>query len=261
MLTHRIDGDGPPLILLNGGLMSIGSWDAIVARIVDRFRIIRCDFRGQHLTPGPFPATLEEHARDVVDLLDHLGIDRTHLLGTSFGAEVAIAIAALKPERVMSLIAATAVDRSTAAMSADARMLRETAEAAATSGRDGGELFRRMAPTTFSRSWLEKQSPEFLETRARQVGAMPAEFFAGGAAILGIVETFDMTPYFGRITAPTLVIAAEHDELFPIEHSRAIAGGIRGARLEIVRDSGHAAVIEQGARVAELVVQFIDSLL
>jgi 3-oxoadipate enol-lactonase len=259
MLTHRIDGDGPPLVLLNGGLMTIASWDAIVARIGDRFRIIRCDFRGQLLTPGPFPSTLEEHANDVAEILDHLGIARAHVFGTSFGAEVAIALAAMKPERVITLIAATAVDRSTPAMSADAKWLRETAEAAA-AGADGGQLFRRMAPTTFSASWLRKQSPDFLELRARQVAAMPRPFFAGGAAILGIVETFDVTPYFDRIEAPTLILAAEHDELFPIAHSRAIAAGIRGARLEVVHDSGHAAVVEQGGRVAELVVEFIDSV-
>jgi pimeloyl-ACP methyl ester carboxylesterase len=117
-----------------------------------------------------------------------------------------------------------------------------------------------MAPTTFSPAWLHKQPPEFLELRSRQIAALPRQFFAGGAAILGIVETFDVTPYFGRIQAPTLVIAAEHDQLFPVQHSRAIAGGIRGARLEIVRDSGHAAVVEQGERVAELLVDFIDSV-
>ncbi len=259
MLTHRIDGTGPPLVLLNGGLMTIASWDPFLTRLGDRFRTIRCDFRGQLLSPGPFPSTLEEHAQDVVDLLDHVGIARAHLFGTSFGAEVAIAVAGIRPERVISLTAATAVDRATEAMSADAHTLREGAEAAA-AGADGGVLFRMMAPTTFSAAWLRQQSPDFLDIRARQVATFPRQFFAGAATILGIVETFDVTPYFASIHAPTLVIAAEHDELFPIAHSRAIAAGIRDARLEIVRDSGHAAIVEQPARVAELIVEFIDGM-
>lgn len=255
MLTHKIDGHGPPLVLLNGGLMSIASWDALVARIIDRFKIIRCDFRGQALTPGPFPSSLDEHADDVVELLDHHGIARAHVFGTSFGAEVAIALAARRPEKVITLMPATAVDRVTAKMSADAKELREAAEAAANGG-DGAQFFRKMAPTTFSTAWLRRQSPDFVDARARQVAAFPPQFFAGGAAILRIVETFDVTPYFPRIEAPTLVIAADHDELFPIEHSRAIAAGIPDARLAIVRDSGHAAVVEQGEQVADLIVNF-----
>ncbi|HEX7681061.1 MAG TPA: alpha/beta hydrolase, partial [Thermoanaerobaculia bacterium] len=75
ILTHRVDGEGPPLILLNGGLMSIGAWDPLIPDLFQRWRVVRCDFRGQLRTGGPFPRSLDEHARDVIDLMDHLGID------------------------------------------------------------------------------------------------------------------------------------------------------------------------------------------
>ena len=53
VLTHRIDGDGPPLLLLNGGLMSIAVWQPFADALSSTRRVIRCDFRGQLLTPGP----------------------------------------------------------------------------------------------------------------------------------------------------------------------------------------------------------------
>ena len=141
-------------------------------------------------------------------------------------------------------------------MSAGSRELRRLAEAAAAGG-DGGALFRAMVPTTFSQRWLSAQPADFVERRAAQVASLPPSFFEGAAAILSVVETFDMTPYFARIEAPTLVIAAEHDALFPLPHSRAIAGAIRGAELEVIGDSGHAAVVEQPARLAKLTSDFI----
>src|SRR5205814_415494 len=54
---------------------------------------------------------LAGHVAEVAALLDTLGIERAHVLGTSFGGEVAVYLAALRPERVASLVAVTAVDR------------------------------------------------------------------------------------------------------------------------------------------------------
>jgi len=65
VLTHRIDGDGPPLLLLNGGLMSIGTWQPFADALSPRYRVTRCDFRGQLLTPG-IADSWSSHASDVV---------------------------------------------------------------------------------------------------------------------------------------------------------------------------------------------------
>ena len=75
ILTHRVDGEGPPLVLLNGGMMSLSAWEPIARRLAERHRVIRCDFRGQLLSPGAARASMEEHADDVAALLDALGRD------------------------------------------------------------------------------------------------------------------------------------------------------------------------------------------
>jgi len=81
---------------------------------------------------------------------------------------------------------------------------------------------------------------------------MPPAYFAGSAAILGILETLDLTPVLGNINAPTLVIGGGDDRLFPPEHSEAIARHIKGARLEIVEGGSHGLVFERYDRVLEL---------
>jgi 3-oxoadipate enol-lactonase len=214
-------------------------------------RVIRCDFRGQLLTPGPFAQSWEEHARDVVELLEHLGIERAHVAGASFGAEVAMMMAARHPERVERLTIITATERTNETMRADAREGVRMAERAAAGGGGGEELFRSVMEATWSEAWLAKQ-PDFIEQRLRQVAMLPPAFYAGAAAIIGLLESLDLTPELGKITAPTLVLGGEHDRIFPPEHSRAIAALIPNARLVIVPDTGHGLLFECVDEVVKL---------
>ena len=255
LLTHRIDGDGPPLVLLNGGFMSIGAWDPFVALLAAHYRVVRCDFRGQLMTSGPYPDSIEDHALDVLALLDSLGIPSTHVAGASFGAEVAMQLAELAPDRVDRLTIISATDRLTERMRNDIREgIRLASEAAAGQSGSGEELFRRVLTDTWSDAWLARQPPNFIESRARQAAMLPPAFFAGASALLGALGSLDLAPALGRITASTLVIGGEHDRVFPPEHSRAIASGITDARLEIIPDTGHGLLIEHASRVIELLI-------
>ena len=262
ILAHRLDGDGPPLLLLNGGAMSIAAWDAIAAALVSRLRVIRCDLRGQLLSPFPASApegeryAIEDHAADVVALLDHLEIARVHVAGTSFGGEVGLVLAADHPQRVESLCVITATDRLTPKMRAAAKALESIARAAA-AGDDGGAFFTKLAPGAFSERWIAEQPADFIEKRARQIGMLPPAFFSGIASIMVALRGLDLGSRLSRINAPTLIVGAGLDRTFPPEHSLALAAAIPGARLEMLDDCGHAAVVEAPARIAELVLEFV----
>jgi len=250
VLTHRIDGDGPPLLLLNGGLMSMATWQPYADALSSQYRVIRCDFRGQLRTPGPpFAASWEEHVSDVVSLLDFLNVEHAYVAGVSFGAEVAMLLAALQPARVSRLAVISATDYTTEAMRADA------AAGWTRMKDDPAELFRHVARKTWSAAWLAAQPPDFIESRAQQMAALPPQFFAGAEAIIRLLDTLDLRTQLPRITAPTLVIGGADDAVFPIEHSRAIAAAIPGARLEIVEEVGHGLLFERPERVMALLTE------
>jgi pimeloyl-ACP methyl ester carboxylesterase len=249
MLTYRVDGEGQPLVLLNGGLMSISAWQPFILPLTTRYRVVRCDFRGQLQTPGPLPATWEEHADDVAELLDELRIERAHIAGASFGGEVAMFLGALHPTRVERLTVITATDYTTEEMRRDAAVGLAIAERG-----DGAELSRRIAAGTWSKAWLARQPPDFIEQRARQIAMLPPAFFAGAAAILRLLDSLDVRPLLPKIAAPALVVGGEHDRIFPVQHSRAIAAAIPNAALEIVPETGHGLLIERADRVIELLV-------
>lgn len=266
LLAHKVDGAGAPLLLLNGGMMSIAAWDPIALQLAGAFRIVRCDLRGQLLSPfqesdrGADSYALADHASDVVALLDHLGLDRVHLAGTSFGGEVAMVVAADYPERVSSLAVMTATDRLTPRMRAAARALAMQARAAAEGSIGGGMVFRALAPGAFSERWLAEQPAGFVEIRARLFDALPPAFFAGLASIMQSLLGLDLTERLPRIAVPTLVVGAGRDRTFPPEHSRAIAEAIPGAQLEVLDECGHAAVVENPGAIVDLVRAFASSV-
>lgn len=93
--------DGPAVVLSN----SLGSthrmWDAQIAALEERFRVVRYDTRGHGDSPvPPGPYSIDELADDVIGLLDRLGIERAHLVGLSLGGMTMMRVAARNPERV-----------------------------------------------------------------------------------------------------------------------------------------------------------------
>lgn len=255
ILSHRIDGDGEPLLLLNGGLMSIPSWDPIVSELASDYEVIRCDFRGQLLSPGEPNRSMGDHADDLARLLEEIGIDDVHVVGASFGGEVGLIFAARHPSRVRSLVVVTAADMITDEMYEDSNRLIELAEAAARGG-DGGAVFRAIAENTFSDGWLATQPPDFLERRAAQVAQLPAQFFEGLVGLMHALKSLDLSEDLPRIEAPTLIVGAEMDRVFPVEHSHALASSIRGARLRLLEGCSHGAIVEAQDRFLAEVRRF-----
>lgn len=253
-LACVVEGSGPPLLLLNGGLMSLHAWDPVAQALESRFRVVRCDLRGQLLSPGPPPATLEGHAADLVALLDHLGVGSAHVAGTSFGALVGLTLAARHPGRVRSVAAITATDR----MPPETRPATEAVRAAcraAAAGGDGGAVFDLLAPATFSPRYRRQHRQE-LAARRQVVASLPRAWFEGLDGLLASLERLDLRPLLPAVRCPVLVLAAGEDLTFPLACSQALAATLPEARLHIVPHAAHGLVVEEPGLVAEVVAAF-----
>lgn len=257
LLAHRVDGEGPPLLLLNGGLMSIGAWESYLPHLASAYRVVRCDLRGQLLSPGR-PPTLEGHAHDLVDLLDHLSVLAAHVVGTSFGAEVGLLFGALFPDRVRSLTAVTATDRIRPEAGGALQALIEACREAMQGG-DGGRVLDLLVPQTFSPRYLAAHG-DLVALRREQVASLPDTWFEGLAGLMASLEGLDLRPFLGRIRCPTLVVAAEEDLTFPVEEAQSLASAISGARLTVVPDAGHGLVIEAPQRLIAILNEFLAHL-
>lgn len=255
LVAHETEGRGPAVVLLNGGLMSIRAWDSVAAQLSMNWRVVRLDFRGQLRSPGPAPATLAGHARDVVQVLDHLGIEQAHLVGTSFGALVALVAGEQFGSRVRSIVAMTATDRVTPGMWQAVAPIRLAALDAAGGG-DGRRVLDLLIPTTFSEEYRSTQAGALL-ARREVVGSLPASWYEGLAELLAALEGFDVRPIASAISVPVLVVGAEHDSTFPLAHSRELASALPNGRLQILPGASHGVVVEQPGLVASAVAEFL----
>lgn len=255
-IFHRVDGAGEPLLLLNGIAMSAASWEPIAAPLAARFRVIRCDLRGQLLSPGEPPPDLEGHLADVVGLLDRLEVERTHLVATSFGAAVAALLAARHPDRVRSLVTVASATGFTEGMADEVARWREGALAAVRGG-DRGVLSDVLEPVAYSAAWLAAHRAE-RALRRQQIAALPERWFTDLAALLATAGGASVAAELPSIRCPTLVVAAGDDAFIPRERCRAIAEAIPGARFEVVEGAGHAVVVERPEELVRRIAAFLE---
>jgi pimeloyl-ACP methyl ester carboxylesterase len=257
-LFHQIDGDGEPVILLNGIAMSAVSWDVVARPLAKEYRVIRCDFRGQLMTPMAPPDNIAEHADDVAALLDHLDVESLHVVGTSFGGVIGTVLASRYPERVRSLTTIASADGFDESMADEVARWREAC-VASLGGNDRGHLSDVLEPVAYSAEWVGSHQAERKQRRA-QIAALPEQWFEGLIALLDSAHSLRLREELEGVRCPTQVIAAELDGFVPLNRARGLANAIDGASFEIIEGAGHAVVVEQPKRVVELCLEFLDSL-
>lgn len=251
MLHHELDGpaDGPAL-LLGGSLgTTLDMWER-QRPLSERFRTVRFDHRGHGASPVPDPPyEIGDLGRDVLALMDELGIGRAAYCGLSIGGMVGMWLAANAPERIERLVLVC-----TAAHMPPASAWRERAEAVLRAGST-----EPVADAVVDR-WL---TPAFAarepETRAWLRAMLLASDPRGYAACCGAIERMDLRPELARITAPTLVISGADDEATPVERQREIAEAIGGARHELVGPAAHVAAVEQPEAVNRLITEHLTA--
>jgi pimeloyl-ACP methyl ester carboxylesterase len=258
-LCYRDEGEGEPLLLVAGLGQDLTAWpEPLVRGLVDRgFRVVRHDNRDAGRSgrvdapppatwrqllarPRPDAYTLQDMADDAVALLDHLAIDRAHLVGMSMGGMITQTVAAGRPDRVRSLtsiISTTGRARiGQAAWSTKLRLVKPPA-------RTREEFVRRHLDITAHLAGRGFPLDEAVET-AYAEGAWDRSGGRGSGApvarqIQAIQASGDRTEQVRRITAPTLVVHGDRDLIVHPSGGRATAEAVTGARHVSIPGMGH----------------------
>src|SRR5258708_8735283 len=103
-LSYNVSGAGAPIVFV-AGLGDRGTyWMAQVAAFSSAFQVVTFDHRGVGASEGQPPYKVEQWAADTLRLIDHLGLDRVHLVGHSTGCNIAQVLPADHPHPVASLV-------------------------------------------------------------------------------------------------------------------------------------------------------------
>lgn len=255
-LFHNSVGEGEPLVLLNGIAMSALSWEVVARPLAKKYRVIRCDFRGQLMTPADPPPDVAEHADDVAALLDHLGLRSAHIVGTSFGGVVGTLLAARHPDRVRSLLTIASADGFDEEMAEEVARWRAACVEALESP-DRGHLSDILEPVVYSPAWVDEHKAERAQRR-EQISALPEKWFEGLIGLLDSAHSLRLGEELGQVCCPTLVVATELDAFVPFARARGLAEAIKGARFEVIEGAGHAVVVEKPSEIVNLCLEFLS---
>jgi 3-oxoadipate enol-lactonase len=245
-LHHRFDGpaDAPVLVLSSSLGTTLELWDANVAALSERCRVLRYDHRGHGSSPvPPGPYSIEELGRDVVELLDELGLERVSFCGISLGGAVGLWLAASEPERLDRLVVACSSARFGPAESwlERARIVRAGGVTAISEAVVG----RWFTPA------LASDDVALVARFRHMLEATPAE---GYAACCDAIAGWSFEDRLGEVSAPALVVSAAQDPATPPEHGRTIAGGVPRARLAVVEGAAHLLNVERPDEFSQLVL-------
>ena len=248
-IYYEVHGEGEPVIFLNGILANTASWAFQLPVFSREFEVILMDFRGQGRSDKPrMRYTMEMHADDVRALLDHLDVQRAHVVGISYGAEVGMIFALRYPERVRSLVVACAVSHVDRPM-----RLRADRWLMAARLRSGRFLFLTVVPDIYSDEFLEERW-EFVRTTAPRFDEVDFDAFI---ELLKSFLELDITDELDKIRAPTLVIAGGEDRVKPPRYSRLIHERIPNSEFVIIEGAGHVVVWEKPAEFNSVVLSFL----
>jgi len=252
-LRYRLEGGGPPLVLLNGIFQRLESWDPVLPHLTG-FTLLRYDMRGQGESEAPEGIyTPRVHAEDLLALLNRLGWEKAALVGLSNGGVVAMEVALLAPERFAALVLCCTTPYLDVALRAKVESWLHALKAG------GTKLRLRVAlPWVFGRSFLEAHPELLAEEGLRNLAAQAPTEAAQERLLLGFLTLNDLRPRLKALALPALVLYGTEDLLFPQAYASDLAQALR-ARLRAL-PAGHAAPLETPQAFAQAVRAFLEEV-
>ena len=248
-------GSGRPLVLLHGFPFNRTMWSSQVDFLKDRYRVITPDFRGLGQSgPGPGgSAGMDEMARDVIALLDHLRLDRAVIGGLSMGGYVTLALYKLFPLRVRAMILADTKAQADTEEGRATRFLQATKISEEGMGSVADELLQKLvAPASF-----ERRQDVVTFTRNMILNTDPA---GAVAALHGMAARRDYTYFLSQIYPPAWIVVGSEDQIAPVSDAEVMHREIRGSRLTVIEGAGHVSNLEYPQEFNEALLDFLETL-
>jgi pimeloyl-ACP methyl ester carboxylesterase len=258
-IYYEVAGEGHPLVLIHAGVAHLDMWDYQWEAFTRRYSCIRYDTRGFGRSKTDSEEVSFSNRQDIYDLLTHLGVDKTYVMGVSRGGQIATDFTLEHPEMVEALIPV----------------------AAGLSGHDGGASEAEIALfTEAEKLWEAKDFEKLADMEVRMWADGPGQpegraarhvrehlremilFNYTNQTIEGKPRVLD-PPAAGRLSeikVPTLVIVGDLDFSDVTSAADAMAEGIPGAKEVVIPGTAHMINMEQPEEFTRIVLDFLGSL-
>ena len=258
---HRIryalhgEGELPLVTFVNGLTQNADLWTAYGAKLADRgYRVLAYDMLGQGQSAKPVLGTeLSDHAAILAGLLDHVGAERTHLAGISFGGVIALDFALQYPGRLTSLIVMSCFAELTPQLEMLSMALYEGLTQVGLP-----YLQALLYPMNMSSAWIGAN-------RTRIPDMMRSGYIGNDLyALQNLMESFakfePLTPRLGQIHCPTLIMNGEHDFFTPRECHETMRSRLPNCKLVLIQHAYHAFTLEMPEITLRQIREFLQSV-
>jgi pimeloyl-ACP methyl ester carboxylesterase len=238
-MYYEVYGEGPPLVLLHGGIMTIElNFATLIPALAALHTVVAVELQGHGRTADTDrQITLAAFASDVVGLLDHLGIDRADVVGHSLGGGVALELAISHPDRVHRVVPISITVRP-----------------------DGTheEITNPDLHATSTRMPTPQDFAEMTEAYKR-LSPHPDHFDEFLATLSGAATTLEgwSDEQLAGITAPTLLMIGDHD-FTTVEHGALMLELIPGSQLAVLPGTTHMQITRRADLVLPILAAFLD---
>lgn len=217
-MYYEARGDGPPLVLLHGGLGIGADWRHVFPSDPDGYQVIVPDLRGHGRSTNPGGRfTFRQCAADVIALLDRLGLAEVDAIGMSMGAKTLLHVATMQPHRIGGMVLVSATPYFP------------------TSVRD---MMAQYTPAAFEA--LEPEERAALRARHVRGDDQVRQLYAMTHGFSTSYDDMAFTPpLLATIRARTLIVHGDRDPLYPVELAVEMFRSIPRSALCVVPNGGH----------------------
>ncbi|TFG50052.1 MAG: alpha/beta hydrolase [Anaerolineales bacterium] len=244
-IFYREYGQGRPLILLHGATDTHALWKPHIPTLSETFRVFTPDSRGHGRTVNPDPSlSYQVLADDLAAFIQALQLEKPFVFGYSDGGQAVLDFGIRYPDLAGGLVIGGAWYKFSRAYQNAIR---------AAGFEEPGLVNYRV---------YEQNAPPDWEDRLRR--AHPNRDPDYPKILLNNLASLWWTPLnyseedFKKITAPTLILVGEKDEMIPLDEAREMAGLIPGAEFHVIQDATHNAVLQAGGKAVNLVLNFLQ---
>ena len=256
-IHYEVHGDTGDWLMINNGLMmNTTSWYELKPHFSRNHRLLLFDFRDQlqsskldHLEDG-YTAAL--HSEDMLQLLDHLKIDKVNMFGVSYGGQCALDFASKYQDRLDRLMLMSIGPKAS-------RFLVAIGDAwdVASELKDAEKFFALGMPFVYGPDFYETHQQWLKDRKEMFKQYLKDDWFDALIRLSKSAKKFDYTDSIDKIECPTLCVCGDIDQLTSVAEMKQICSTVKQGTMLVIPDAAHGAILERQRAFATAILGYM----
>ena len=230
-MNYKLEGNGKTLVFIHGLSDNLFYWEVLATHLKKYYQVLRIDLRGHGESElGSDDISISTYSNDLNNLLNELNITNVNLVGFSLGGAVALDFTISNPQKVDSLVLMSSFYKSDEYVASIFNQFKSNLEI----GFD--EFYDFMVPLVLCPDIIDKHAKEL------EMFKQLASPNANTKAYLESVDAclnFNVENQLSEINVPTLILAGQYDEIFPLNIQRGLYNKINNSKLIVLDNTKH----------------------